>query len=328
MMNAVLLKRAMKYLDLSGVALAEKVSGLWEDGKRTAPETISRWLSGTRPVDPFLMGWLAELVRSKLMTQDDVSVRLPSEGLVIAVSNLKGGVGKTTVSRNLAVIAKSLRLKSTYIYADYPLSVRAGRTTKNRLEALRINCPELSLDEILAYKPVAGEIVIVDVSNGVARDSFFTPEKSEDRLQVNPTGFLGQFRPAIYVVPGEFSSSMDNWSLKAFIDSNVFHAPVQLLHRPSFMSMDFASTARADGFDVTSDMFCPFFIPQSVSASAVLPQDALSDWQNLDQKHHHYKLFEHLLELLGGGIMDSFDVMQSVKTAPLSKLLDLAEGVY
>ncbi|WP_434652413.1 hypothetical protein [Pseudomonas sp. R3-56] len=38
MMNAVLLKRAMKYLDLSGVALAEKVSGLREDGKRTAPK--------------------------------------------------------------------------------------------------------------------------------------------------------------------------------------------------------------------------------------------------------------------------------------------------
>lgn len=56
------------------------------------------------------------------------------------------------------------------------------------------------------------------------------------------------------------------------------------------------------------------------------PQDVLSDWQNLDQKHHHFKLFEHLLELLGGEIMHSFDVMQSVKSAPLSELLDLAEG--
>lgn len=53
MINAVLLKRATNYLRLSGVALADKVSALREDGKRTAPETISRWLNGTRPVDPF-----------------------------------------------------------------------------------------------------------------------------------------------------------------------------------------------------------------------------------------------------------------------------------
>ncbi|MCF5141173.1 AAA family ATPase [Pseudomonas sp. PA-6-1D] len=326
MMNAVLLKRAMKYLDLSGVALAEKVSALREDGKRTAPETISRWLNGTRPVDPFLMGWIAELVRSKLMTQDDARVRLPNEGLVIAVANMKGGVGKTTVSRNLAAIAKSLRLKSTYLYADYPQSVQAARQVRNRLEALRINCPELTPEEILAYTPSAGEVVVVDVSNGIARDSFLSPENPDDRLKVHPAGFLGRFQPDIYLVPGEFTSSLDNWSLKGFLDSDILQAPVQLLHRPSFMSMDFATTASTDGFDVTSDLFCPFFIPQSVSASAVLPQDVLSDWQNLDQKHHHFKLFEHLLELLGGEIMDSFDVMQSVKSAPLSELLDLAQG--
>lgn len=327
MMNAVLLKRAMKFLDLSGVALAGRVTALREDDKRTAPETISRWLNGTRPVDPFLMGWITELVRSKLMTQDLVKVRLPNEGLLIAVSNMKGGVGKTTVSRNLAAIAKSLRLKSTYLYADYPQSEKAARHVKNRLETLNIDCPELSLDEILAYSPASGEVVIVDVSNAIARDAFLPLENRDDRLQVNPASFLARFRPDIYVVPGEFSSSMDNWTLKAFLDSDILQAPVQLLHRPVFMSMDFAATASADGFDVASDLFCPFFIPQAVSARAVLPQDFLSDWQNLDQKHHHYKLFEHLLELLGGEIVDSYHVLQEVKSAPLSKLLDLAEGV-
>lgn len=326
MMNAVLLKRAMRYLDISGVALAEKVSALREDGKRTAPETISRWLNGTRPVDPFLMGWIAELVRSKLMTQANARVRLPGESLIIGVANLKGGVGKTTVSRNLAAIAKSLRLKSTYLYADYPQSIMAARQVRNRLEALRINCPELSPEEILGYSPTGGEVVVVDVSNGLARDSFLSPENPDDGLKVNPDGFLGQFQPDIYLVPGEFSSSMDNWSIKAFIDSDILQAPVQLLHRPSLMCMDFATTANTHGFDVTSGLFCPFFIPQSVSASAVLPQDILSDWQNLDQKHHHFRLFEHLVELLGGEILDSVNVLQSVKSAPLSELLDLAEG--
>ncbi|QNL87522.1 Uncharacterized protein PPKH_2108 [Pseudomonas putida] len=60
---------------------------------------------------------------------------------------------------------------------------------------------------------------------------------------------------------------------------------MQLLHRPSLMCMDFAKTASRDGFDVTSEMSCPFFIPQSVLTSSPLPRDFTSGWQNLDQKN-------------------------------------------
>lgn len=325
MMNALLLKRAMKYLNLSGVALAEKVSALREDGKRTAPETISRWLNGTRPVDPFLMGWIAELVRSKLMTSDEPRVHLPKEGLIIAIANLKGGVGKTTVATYLAAIAKSLRLKTTFLFAEYPKDRQYAEHVFHRLEALNINCPALGLDEILAYCPSAGEIVIVDVAKSVTQDSFLPRENSSDRLKADVRGFLKNFRPDIYLVPGEFSSSFDNWALKDFIDSDALHAPVQLLHRPRLMTMDFAATASADGLDVTTDLFCPFFIPQAISSSPALPRDFMGDWQNLDQQHHHYQLFEHLLEMLGGEIIDSYQVMQDVRGACLADLLDLAE---
>ncbi|MNJ64988.1 hypothetical protein D3C77_609780 [compost metagenome] len=73
-------------------------------------------------------------------------------------------------------------------------------------------------------------------------------------------------------------------------------------------------------------MFCPFFIPQSVSASSPLPRDLMSDWQNLDQKHHHYRLFEHLLSLVGGEIIESYAMEQGVKKAGLAELLDRAEA--
>lgn len=326
MINAVLLKRAMNYLQLSGVALADRVSALREDGKRTAPETISRWLNGTRPVDPFLMGWIAELVRSKLMSEERSRVVLPNGRIVIAVANLKGGVGKTTLARSLAAIAKSLHLKSTFLYADYPEARRRAGYVFYDLKPLNINCPELSPEEILAYEPAEGEVVVVDVCNSIAQDSFFTPREQDEPLKPNPKGFLGRFTPDIYVIPGEFASSLDNWGTHRLIESNILQAPVQLLHRPSLMCMDFASTAGKDGFDVTSDMFCPFFIPQSVSTSSPLPRDFLSDWQNLDQKHHHLRLFEHLLAQVGGELIESYQMEQELKGAGLETLLDWAEA--
>jgi hypothetical protein len=326
MINAILLKRAMNYLELSGVALADKVSALREDGKRTAPETISRWLNGTRPVDPFLMGWIAELVRSKLVSQERSRVILPNGRIIIAVANLKGGVGKTTLARNLAAIAKSLRLKSTFLYAEYPEARRRAGYVFYDLKPLKINCPELSPEEILVYQPEDGEVVIVDVCNSIAQDSFLKSRDHQEPLRPDPKGFLTRFRPDVYVIPGEFASSLDNWGTHRLIESDVLQAPVQLLHRPSLMCMDFASTASNDGFDVTSQMFCPFFIPQSVSASSPLPRDFMSEWQNLDQKHHHYRLFEHLLSQVGGEIIESYELEQGMKKAGLGELLDWAEA--
>lgn len=325
MKNAILLKRALKFLNISGTALAEEVSALREDGKRTAPETISRWANGTNPVDPFLMGWMTEKMRAKLRERTIPRAQLPKNGFTVGISNLKGGVGKTTVARNLAVIAKmTFGLKTTFLYAETGGNRAYSKHIFRDLEALRIECPLLTPKEILRYKASPDEVVIVDVCKSVTDDSLIAPESIDEPLKANPKSFLYQFDPDIYVVPGNFESSFDNWALKRFLDSDVLQSPFQLLHRPAMMQMDFASVALRDGFDVTSDIFCPFFIPQSPLPSPAIPRHALSEWQDPQQEHHHYLLFEHLLQLAGGNVIESYQAKLELENMSLEELLEHA----
>jgi hypothetical protein len=326
MNNAVLLKRAMKFLNLSGVALAERVSALREDGKRTAPETISRWLNGTNPVDPFLMGWISELVRSKLRDKDIPILRFPrNKGLIIAVTNVKGGVGTTTVAMNLAAIAKtSLRTTTTLLFADCPTRKDLYDRHRKDLTDLDINCPDLSLDEVLAYQPKADEVVLVDVFTSIVANSLLQDSSKQGR-KANPKGFLPKFHPDVYVIPADFSSCFDVASSAQLLNSGALQAPVQLLHRTRGLDMDFAATALEGGLDVTSELFCPFFIPLSVSSASNLPRSSFGDWQNQEQEHYHYQLFEHLLEFLGGEITSTSSLIERMS---LAGLLDLEEGRY
>ena len=327
MTNAALLKKAMQYLDLTGVALAERVTALREDEKRTAPETISRWLNGTNPVDPFLMGWITELVRSKVSNNIKPMVELPKDGLIIGVVNLKGGTGVTSLCMNLAATAKSLHMKTTYLHAEYEDARRSADLVPMLLEPLWIDCPDLSPEKILGYRPSRGEIVFVDVSNRLTKDSFIWPSPPDTNAapKPDPKGFLGRFRPDLYLIPVDLESYIEASPVKVLIDTNVLHAPKWIVHRPRSMSMNFASVAAKAGLDISSEIFYPFFIPQAVSTSAPIPRDMLSEWQNEDQHNHHYQLLEQALNKLGGKVVESYSLQLEIGTMSLSGLLKLVE---
>lgn len=313
--NSVLLRRAMNFLDLSGVGLARMISDCREDGKVTAPETVSRWLSGTNPVDPAVIGWLTALVRVQVRAMPPPRLVWPAkQSIMIAVANRKGGIGKTVVAQNLAVVAaRDCRVKTTH----FSVGERGDSKFVQRcLDFVDVDSRIVSCEEMLNYVPDVHEVVIADISNEATRG-----------VQNDDTdAFLRRFHPDMYLVPADFGSAWEAQGTANFTNMEGLNGVLRLLHRPRIMSMDFGDVARESGFDVGSALFCPQFIPQSVNSPPHIPAHLMADWQNPEQHVHYINLFSELVDALGGEVREDGYIPAEIEKLHLEALLDYADA--
>lgn len=177
--------------------------------------------------------WLSELLRAKALGLNAAIIQWPqSKSIVIAVTNLKGGVGTTTVSHNLAAVsAYDYHLRTKHI------SVGERGDTEYAVEDLKrcgIPAEMMSFEEMLGYAPSEYEVVIVDLSRDAAYEA----------MGSRPEAFLRRFAPDLFLVPADFGDGFEARSTRQFADIDGLRSKLRFLHRPRFMSMSFFEVAR------------------------------------------------------------------------------------
>lgn len=307
--NAVLLRGAMQALGLTGVALAEMISSMRDDGKETAPETVSRWLNGTSPVEPALLGWLKELMRAKALESHQAVISWPlKRSVAIAVANGKGGVGTSTVAAALAVVShKDFGIKTKHIHVGHSEDFFQGE-----LQRIFINSTFMEPEDALAYTPDQEEVTIFDIRNVIAKELYSADEDS----------FLRHFKPDLLLVPADFESAFDVWGTREFIDlvSPVAEYPIRLLHRASFLSIDFSALAHKNGFNVESKEFVPFLIPRS-EVDMFLPPTYSQPWVSREQHRYHTRLFEYVMDEIGAKVEPPGDREKTIQKMGFEALI-------
>lgn len=277
---------------MSGQDLVQMLSVRRVDGKEVVSATVSRWLSGTSPVDPAVLGWMEELVKAKAKSSIRPSVKMPEGGsLCICVASPKGGSGDTTLAQALAIIAK----------ADFGLSVlhlKIGRGAEDdlvqeRLKSLCIDSRILSVDEADYFSPEPGQVVIADVGR-----------EEIDRVRgggSNAGTIFSSETPDVILIPISFESSMAVSTLEPFLGDFEARCPVKVLHRPRWGELAAIGVARKYGFDMESELFMDFFLLQAPSED-FMPHTIYGKWSDTYQHQIHSRLFVKLVEIAGGKV--------------------------
>jgi hypothetical protein len=265
--NALLLRQALKALNMTSAALAQELTRMRDDGRETGQATISRWLTGASPVEPAVLCWLRELLRGRVREHGRNPLFWGTrESLRIGVGNFKGGVGVSTIAAALAIIARRELRQPTRHMRIKPANDEFGLV----LQSAGVESRSIDVAGLWVAQPELKDIVIVDIPRDVP-DNFFAAVQS------------GAIQFDLFVVPADFGSGADIGGTRKFLERLPTNANLALLHYPLHeVNLQFVEIARDRGFDVFTKQFVPFAFPRSLDAD-FFPSGLTQEWRNEDQ---------------------------------------------
>lgn len=314
MNNATMLKHAMKYLDLSGVELARRLSMYREDGRKTAPETVSRWLKGNVSIDPAVMAWIDQSVRMKAYQQASSQISIPTQAeptLVIGVANLKSSFATSVLALQMAALAKqNYKAKVTYM-------LDKGTSYADRISQLASNAWVPTVD-IADNDLKEGMLVIKDI-----------PSVSNDLdLGRYENDFFTEMQVDVALIPADFSD-MENARIARRLISEASRSDNEkkllLVHTPECFTLDFVPVCKAYDLDTQASYFCRRVVESSRPHEKQIefPSNPFTPWESSPEKDRAEVLLSYAVHHAGGHIENSELVRERMESQPLSEILKL-----
>ncbi|MFM0673143.1 hypothetical protein [Paraburkholderia sediminicola] len=292
---------------MTGASLAQELTQMRDDGKETGQATVSRWLTGTSPVEPAVLCWLRELLRARVRQHGRSPVAWGGRrSLQIGVGNFKGGVGTSTIAAALAIIAgRELCLPTRHV------SIQSeDECTAETLQAVGIHSSCVDIADLWVRQPEAGEIVVADIPRNVSNDLC-------DAMAA------GSVRFDLILIPADFSSGTEISGTGKFLERLPDVSNAVFLHYPRHqVDLKFVELARERGFDVFSEQFVPFALPRSLDPE-IFPSAPTGEWRNEDQFFLFWNLFENLLGRVDMELLEPDVAHRAIGKMSLDELLRL-----
>nr|WP_314621561.1 hypothetical protein [uncultured Noviherbaspirillum sp.] len=304
----------MKVLGLSGVSLAAMITRYRDDGRITAPETISRWLNSGSPVEPAVLGWLSEMLRAKVMEKAPPFIEWPaSNKLAIGVCSFDGGSDVTSTAQSLTAASHlDYRIKTL----QFLVGKRGGR--ESMMQPMRgiTDAHVVTPSGMLNFQQPTKSVVIADISLRVAMEAMSSIDSNK---------FLREFQPDLVVISGDLNSYLEFKEIQRFLAMESFQGKKRIVHRPNELNFGFLDNARRLGFDLESEILYPCMIPVNSDSGILPPESSFESYTAPSQQKYFHRLFRYLMSQAGGKIglphEQPFDFMQM----DLAELLDRTE---
>lgn len=311
MKNATQLKMALKYLGMTGVDLANKLSQHREDGRRTAPETVSRWLSGNVSIDPGVMAWIDQSVRIKAVEHVSPMITLPShkKSLVIGFANLYSAFGPSVQALQVSALIHT-QYKHPVSHICLESDPHTGMIMEH-LDRLWIPCDTLSELDLGGNLHQENRITVVDLGAKVW-DSL----RSE-----RPHPSLRDIDVDMLLMPIDLNNVAHLAFAETVLNTSGLREKIRIVHSPAQIDMRFINTCKEEKINLDASFFTQMILRSPTESKVDVPDRPCGEWADSTHKINAERILAYVMDEMGGQLLHAQASLGRIETIPLPELL-------